>query len=608
MKKILPVIIGFLTGIITSACMIFSGVPHVAHGEENVWDSIVAYGDFFDWNDIFTPSGHGLDMYYLVLDKLLVAPGKDALKEVAQKYGLTKDEAQRVVNGSITPLFNITDRRSAKLTQEDAYILAQNLQNDYNDIKELFDLEQRVDVEIAPSEIFANGDLYDSGFDLIHDLSVLEEVLFVDITENVVGLPFSNQLDSPYLPTENEQTLENYVPQSGPAAILEFGLEEDTGAEGGGNGIGNNETFGGETGVTAGGLPVESGEVIEEDICQSDDDFSTALKDYEENKAAAEEAAVNGSVSGGTGGVGESETAGTGPEFEAAPAAGTAQAALSSTDGVVDENGNVLPATASNWLKSWCPSLAAPGDTGAAAGSTFGEAGFSSLGGFTNSLIGQAAGAAAWVQGSGFSLGLGICLDTKVIKKTVTSYLPGDSCVLCEIEKINEIMDKTLSHSLIPNKVTGNIMESAKCKDSYQALLDIQFIAIAAPVPSPSNDDVIFGKNIFEEWKKFVDRYQPLLFPDTDSVSEFELEAAPEDSTQEGLILSINKILNRQQAEAKQEIESLNAAGNAQNITFQAQTILNEIHQMRVYFEGYLKQYNKINQELCPAILSKQDI
>lgn len=248
----------------------------VAHGEVNIFDEFTAYGNFVDWNEIFTASSSGHDLYFLVHDKLTAFPKNDALREVAQKYGLTTDEAKQVIDGSVTPIFNNPARRSAQLTLEDAYILVENLQEDFNEIHEILLLSQEVDVLISPSEIFTNGSLSDSGFDLVYDLSVIEEILFVETEQTTVGDPYGDALSSPYLPTDYDQQLENYVGTEGDGDILSmsFGLEvsED----------GDEATFNiGDEAVSV--------DVLEEDVCPSDNSLLDALNEYEANNAGGEE-------------------------------------------------------------------------------------------------------------------------------------------------------------------------------------------------------------------------------------------------------------------------------------------------------------------------------
>ena len=169
-------------------------------------------------------------------------------------------------------------------------------------------------------------------------------------------------------------------------------------------------------------------------------------------------------------------------------------------------------------------------------------------------------------------------------------------------------MYKTLSHSLIPNKVTGNLMESAKCKKAFSPLLDLQIITIGVPVPTPPASDITLGKNIFEEWNKFVDRYNPLLYPNIDMTYKTVPKPASGVTTQESVFESLTGVLAQQNAEASREIATTKSANNATNVTTYAQTVLKELRQVNNFFKGYLKQYNKINNELCPAIKKNKNI
>lgn len=561
MRKILPVIIGILIGAVASVGMIHAE-QRVAHGEINFWDEVVAYGDFFDWNDLFTGSSKPTGLYKLVYKKLLQAPKKDALRQVAQKYGLTLTEAEQVLAGAYTPLYNNPNRRGATLTQEAAIVLVQNVQNDFNLYQQTLQLEQEVNVAVAPGEIFANGDLSDSGFDLIYDLSVMEEVLFLQKTQNTVGAPFDGELSSPFLPTVPDQILTDYVAAAGPAAVVSF-LQEDS------------------------ALDIDA-EVLEEDVCPSEDDLVNALGEFEEREEAAD---------GGAGGSGEPGISGVG----ASGADDAGQAAEQPLE----------PAAAANWTKAWCPAFA--GQEGAGATQTFGSTGFSSLGNFVGSAISQgiSAGAAAGVSAGGMAAHIAVCFDVTPVKKTAVSYYPGQGCILCEVQNINHLLKKTLSHSLVPSKATGNLMESAKCKRSYSlSAVNMNLITIAAPVSTPPNDDLILSKNIFEEWKKFTDRYQPFLYPSGGTVVEMALATPSENTTttQESVLNSLSASLAQEKAEALREIENQTSVNYATNTALFARTVLGEIRQMNTFFKGYLTQYGKIGNELCPAIEEKQGI
>ena len=52
--------------------------------------------------------------------------------------------------------------------------------------KDLADLQVAAQMDIEPTEIFANGDESDSGFDLLVDLGIIEQILFAK-TQTVFG-------------------------------------------------------------------------------------------------------------------------------------------------------------------------------------------------------------------------------------------------------------------------------------------------------------------------------------------------------------------------------------------------------------------------------------
>ena len=105
MKKYISVIIGVLIGAIFSVSMIYANEDRVAHGEINAWDKLVVGAENLKWEDIFGTS-KGKNLYVMVRDKLLIAPTRDAKKKIGQMYGLTIQEVESVINGSLTPLLN----------------------------------------------------------------------------------------------------------------------------------------------------------------------------------------------------------------------------------------------------------------------------------------------------------------------------------------------------------------------------------------------------------------------------------------------------------------------------------------------------------------------
>lgn len=585
MKKFFAIITGMFIGIAAAVILIHGFGSDTAYGQEGVswWNNMVAKSETLDFGDIFSSLDNaekGKDLYDLVYKKLERDGEKKALRDVAGSYGLTLDETDAVLGGSIAPIFNNQDRGGAVLTQEDAYVLMARVQEDYELMSELFQAQQEIEVAIKPSEIFANDDLSDSGFDLIHDLSVIEEVLFLEFTPSTIGAPYEDAIDSPYDPTRDDQTIDNYVASDATSARLPLNVDLETGEAT--LNIGNEED----------GEEIDV-EILENDVCVEQDPLSDALDNLEEEAVEEEGSGGDSRDSDGDSGNGE------GGEDEEEE-----QPNLAS---------KIQPAPIDQWLEEWCPGLS---EGGASAGAGFSADNLRSLGG-AGSVAG--AGAAANVSSEGFSANIGLCLDLKLVRETLTSYQPGDSCIACEVEKITGLLEKTLDHTLIPNKVTGNLLESAKCKKAG-TLINLQFITIWNPIPPPPNDDLIFGKNIFEEWNKFTERYQPLLFNklafDTEDRPElsndfnlqYQSQAAPPGVTQSQIFDEVNATKAKYTAQAEVAVEELENSNEATDMLLYSKNVLLEMRQMNALFENFNRSYQNIVTNAIPGLCSKGNV
>lgn len=572
------------------------------------WIDAVASGDVLEIRDIFPPYSHG-GLYTLVYKKLLISPDKDALADVAQGYGLTKDEAYAVINGGISPIFNNPDKKSFKLTKEDAMAMAEALREEYEYYKELYEIESEIDIAVKPSEIFSNGDLNDSGFDLVHDLHIIEEILFMERTETTVGQPFDNALDTPYLPTDRDETNESYIADEGVAAIYDLNFDKGEviydSAE---DEDGDTEQIKAALEIGDTDVPVT---VLSEDVCAPNSKYADALGTFtDENDLSPEPGQGPNDDEGddnGEGGGGEDGNDGDGGGIGTPNEPWTPEEIEKELDVPADE-----------WLKSWCPALEGDPTTPGA----YGDSGFASLRGSGNSVedvLNQAnvsAGAATGFSSDQISAQIAICLNVELIWKKVSSFQPGDSCIACEVDQINTYMDKTLNHSMSPNKATGNLMETGKCKDGYGEFIDMQFITIAKPIPTPPNDDVVYGRNITEEWNEFIQNYQPEAFnkltvdgasDDTsDNQQERTASVIGENATVLDLIDKVALDVANKEAEAKRKFEEIVNTSDAKNVIIHAQTVLMNLKQMTAYFKGYNKLYTDITKDVCPEILNKK--
>ncbi|MFA5820926.1 MAG: hypothetical protein WC873_02385 [Candidatus Gracilibacteria bacterium] len=551
----MPITIGILAGTVM-------GLTMVSHAEENtvtnIWDDIVSYGNLFEWQDVFGAVGlsedkQGKDLYKLIYNKLLVRPDDDSFKAVAQNYGLTKQEAEDVANGSISTIYHSSHMKGSslkagKMTQAEAIALSDQLINDLNDYRELFTLQQEVDAATAQSELFSNGDVADSGFDLVYDLSVIEQVLFLSNTEISVGATFENQLDSPVPKNSNPPQYESPDGAGTPDGVT-FSEE------------------GGETTakISLGGDKSLTAPVLDGDVCTSEDNLLEALGEYEST-------------------------------LPPTPPAGDDDDEGEATDTQLSQS-DVPAATADSWGSVFCPEFNDPKERDA-------NPPVESLG------LGFSQEGDAEEGETSFTVSLPLCLTIELIKDKASSYTAGsDQCVKCEVDQINKLFEKTLMHSLVPNKVTGNYLEGAKCKETFDVpLIDIKVLPIPAPILTPPKDDLIFGNNIFEEWNKFVGRlgWKDLLAED-EYIEEFELRNLPSGISNIEALVDIQGEKARNRVEALDEMADIQTALTGGQNNIYSQALLPEMRQMTVYFERFKKVFEE-TAVVCKSIVSKPTI
>jgi hypothetical protein len=464
-------------------------------------------------------------------------------------------------------------------SQQQLFDMANKLRADFNDMYDLYSLQQDLTFASAGSELFSNGDVSDSGFDLVYDLDLMEEILFNESTPPSVGGPLDlGKLFKKGEVEEAKPKSPSIDPSIPPVynTLTPVDKEEVTTSTG--------EKIIDEKPATATGEkekldPTKLVEVTKEDVCpKAESPLEKAMAAYEEQAKKDAEAKAGNNTTG-------SEGEGTGEEPKEKPTPGV----LAPGDSPDSLSTKVLPEPPDDWYRK----LNCGGE-----------------------LFLSGSGSASK---NGISLGAAdyyICLEFKTIWETYSSYVPKTPCIKCELDKILNYMQKTLSNSMTPNKVTGGYMESSKCSKSMTSIpLNLQIQIIWAPALTPPNDDAIYGKNVISEWNKFVSRQNPFALKDigVSLLVENQAKTATDSASQNAgpnstLFDLVNETSQIQESLAKQQadaVEQYEISTQGENFVIYAQSVMEEIGQMQKFFENYTEMFKTILTKSCPSLIGK---
>ncbi len=590
-----------------------------------------------DFADILSNSEAGQNLYSVVFNKINVQPEKKAFKDTAQGFGLTLAEAEAVKGGSPTPFTNIIKSSSPALTQQQAVNRVSAFQERYQERKEFYEFQTEMITQYAPTEIFYNGDLADSGFDLVYDLHIIEQILFQKTEDLVVGGKFNNGVA--------------LGAQGGIGAGTGAGFGSSTGA---GFGAGTGAGFGSSVGLGAGAtqtvqnaqtangsessngtqsvyVPKESlqnisdyaktkalptsaqGDLLDPTFCANDYSLGLSLINAPTSLGAEELQTVS----------------------EALVADANASNNLNGSDNIDSGDSNSGDTTVGNATAESYPDLAKTTQQlqeEATSLTDYFEKVPVSNSPFKLKDLQQCYEEDADGKGSGASAS--ICFEVNFKYKTASAYAPGETCIACEIAQINDDLWNTLKNNLSPNKAPGNIFESAKCKKGLVSNPNINVVLMFNPVATPNNSDLIGSKDIVDRWNEFTKTFKPGLFTDQynkresspvsaeeqkkledevyqkslyDDASEYAVSNSQNLISQQQLQNEINQIVNASVAQTQRQIREFEAGSSGAEFGEFYQLLSYEMDKMQTFLSIYQNTFAEISSEICPNIKSKPD-
>lgn len=545
-----------------------------------------------DWGATFgsdNPEEVGQDLYKNILGMTRLAPDQKAFKNTAGAFGTTESSMVRLLNNDIGPILE----KNPYITQQDAVKIMTNIQQRYAEEKDIYDLQSDVDASVMPNEIFENGDTSDSGFDLINDLNNIQTILFnkadpIDIGGNVNAsshgsIPGTGSGASGIGSGQGGEAGAGTGVGPGPSS----GAGENTGTSGNALRGGQNvaATTGG-TGLAAAaggstsGLGLKPDATQNPNICFGSSQIDNALKDFNQNKAV--DPHYKETPTQPTAGVGALGTVARGLNTD-----GTQQSGAGENTGI--------------------------GSSALTGGTNSGEFNYNP----PAAQIAQPAAADDWLKALPCTDVL--CIQVNFVTKPASAYVDSDNCIACHVEKINEKLKETVMHSLIPGKATGNLLEPGICSEATADLfrsVNMRFYAIAKPLLTPTNDDLIYGTNMTDEWDKFVNTYKPFPFyeaniPDPndsntdtfvptveDTAAKTALSMATPDTTFQTVNKNIQQQITGIQNQIAKNVAVAESAVQTDVDSSFYQSIKTELDQMNFYFLSFQEILHRLHEKV----------
>lgn len=218
-----------------------------------------------------------------------------------------------------------------------------------------------------------------------------------------------------------------------------------------------------------------------------------------------------------------------------------------------------------------------------------------------------------------------VCISLDFIKTPAKpSFSQSDNCVLCHVQFINESLKKTISHSLIPGKASGNLGESGLCKNAAGIALGSVGMNISlktVPMITPAKDDLIKLGNIGDEWDRYAkdngfwnysekkkqilqakDNGGKIVYTPTITALErqliVEIGAGSDDTTQQNVLAKAEKSYGQIITGEKQQLLVAEISKEAFGQASTLQALTDEMKQMNGFFLGFQKQLRTLFEDV----------
>ena len=527
------------------------------------------FGDSFGENK---PEKVGQNLYLMIYKSTQTDTLSDAIKATAEQYGMPPERMGLILGGDISVILE----RAPLMRVEQAVEIYNQIIATYQDKKDTLDLEALIKAKVEPNEMFADGDLANSGFDLINDLNNIEILLFKKNDLVTFGAAYDGGKEGKTAAADSSATGQAKTNTAGAIPVdISAPINGVNDGSAAGGGVASGETQANKpqnpfAQTAEDKSPVFTGG-INPNQCFANQALDQALDRFVENAAKNDKLKST---------------------FQVENAANMAsKLANGTTNGTGGADLNVPVPVVGNAAKTVAPiTPAPPGDYSSPA--------------LCDDII---------------------CVSLEFISKpVVASFSSSDNCINCHVQFINQALQKTISHNLIPAKASGNLGESGLCKKAAAAALgsigmNVSFNVV--PAITPTKDDLITLGNITDEWDKYAaqngawnynekkrlqleaakSKKPANLLPimsDLERMLIVEIANSPDSQTQANLIGKASESYAVQKLQEAQEMLTVEISKDAYNEVSTIQVLDSEMKQMNKFFEGFQKQFRTLLEDV----------